>query len=163
MHFGHGAIPYLQYIMNNVDEIQKLLVSIQITIDTRAALTAQNRFWSAQAACVITGLLIAKRMKYVQYDVKGLIDWVVDYLKEYKEEDVNMYNHDAMQVVSDYFYAHVNDFLRIRDSSDGRAGPGRADVLDHLVVPEAMPRVALLGRLETDTNTLYLMPKPDRS
>jgi len=162
-HFGHGAIPYLQYIMNNVDEIQKLLVSIQITIDTRAALTAQNRFWSAQAACVITGLLIAKRMKYVQYDVKGLIDWVVDYLKEYKEEDVNMYNHDAMQVVSDYFYAHVNDFLRIRDSSDGRAGPGRADVLDHLVVPEAMPRVALLGRLETDTNTLYLMPKPFRA
>jgi hypothetical protein len=36
-------------------------------------------------------------------------------------------------------------------------------VLDHLVVPEAMPRVALLGRLETDSNTLYLMPKPFRS
>jgi len=164
LHFGHGAIPYLQYIMNNVDEIQKLLVSIQMNIDARAGLTAQNRFWSAQAACVITGLLIAKRLKYIQYDVKALIDWVVDYLRDYKDDDINMYNHDAMQVVSDYFYANVNDFLRIRNSSDGRAdSSSRADVLDHLVVPEAMPRVALLGRLETDSNTLYLMPKPFRS
>lgn len=164
MHFGHAAIPYLQYIMNNLDEIQKLLVSIQLTIDTRAGLTAENRFWSAQAACVITGLLIARRLGFLQYDIKGLIDWTVGYLLDYKADDVNMYNQDAMQVVSDYFYANVNDFLRIRNSSDGRADPsGKSDVLEHLVVPEAMPRVAMLGRLETDSNTLYLMPKPFRT
>jgi hypothetical protein len=162
--FGHGAIPYLQFVMNNVDEIQKLLVSIQLTIDTRAGLTAQNRFWSAQAACVITGLLIAKRLKFIQYDIKALIDWVVEYLRDYKDDDVNMYNHDAMQVVSDYFYANVNDFLRIRNADDGRSDrTGQRDILEHLVVPEAMPRVAMLGRLETDSNTLYLMPKPFRS
>jgi hypothetical protein len=150
--------------MNNKEEIQKLLVSIQQTIDTRAGLTAQNRFWSAQAACVITGLLIAKRLGFIQYDVRALIDWVVEYLRGYKDDDINMYNHDAMQVVSDYFYANVNDFLRIRDSSDGRAdSSGRPDVLEHLVVPEAMPRVALLGRLETDSNTLFLLPKPFRT
>jgi hypothetical protein len=164
LHFGHAAIPYLQYIMNNKEEIHKLLVSVQQSIDARVGLTAQNRFWSAQAACVITGLLVAKRLGFIQYDVRALIDWVVEYLRDYKDDDVNMYNQDAMQVVSDYFYANVNDFLRIRNSADGRAMSGeRADVLDHLVVPEAMPRVAMLGRLETDSNTLYLLPKPFRS
>jgi hypothetical protein len=161
--FGHAAIPYLQYIMNNLDEVQKLLVSIQLTIDTRAGLAAENRFWSAQAACDITGLLIAKRLKFIDFDVRALLDWVVDYLRNYKREDVSTHSQDATHVVSDYFYAHVNDFLRIRNSNDGRLDAnGRPDVLDHLVVPEAMPKNALLGRLETDTNTLFLMPKPFR-
>ncbi len=150
--------------MNNLDEVQKLLVSIQQTIDTRAGLTAENRFWSAQAACDITGLLIAKRLKFIDFDVRALLDWVVDYLRDYKREDTSTHNQDATQVVSDYFYANVNDFLRIRNSGEGRLdASGRPDVLDHLVVPEAMPRNAMLGRLETDTNTLFLMPKPFRS
>jgi uncharacterized protein (DUF927 family) len=163
-HFGHAAIPYLQYIMNNLDEVQKLLVSIQQTIDTRAGLTAENRFWSAQAACDITGLLIAKRLKFIDFDVRALLDWVVDYLRDYKREDTSAHSQDATQIVSDYFYANVNDFLRIRNSGEGRLdASGRPDVLDHLVVPEAMPRNAMLGRLETDTNTLFLMPKPFRA
>lgn len=157
--YGHAGVLYLQYLMNNMDSVRATLKKVQQAIDDKVQLTAQNRFWSAQAACVITGLLIAKKLDLINFNIKKLTEWVVWFLSTYKAEDMMSFKSDAQSVISEYYYDNVNDFLRIRGDGNGN---GKQDILDHLVVPDALPRGSLLGRFELDTNTLYLLPKPFR-
>lgn len=170
--YGHAGVMYLQYVMSNLQSVQDTLKKIQQAVDEQVGLTAQNRFWSAQAACVITGLLIAKKLQLVQFNIKALTAWVIEFLNNYKAEDMISFKADPQGVVSEYYFDNVNQFLRIRGKYPPELNfhknshkwkeqkPITKGVLDHLIVPDETPHGSLLGRFEIDTNTLYLLPKP---
>lgn len=157
--YGHAGPIFLQYVMNNVDDVKKLLSKVQAKIDGEVGLSSQNRFWSSQSALIITGLYVAKHLKLVNYDVKALMTWVIGFLKNYKlEEQQLVAPSSALETVAEYYFDNVNNFLRIRSGLDGDVGDTTG--LDHLITPDATPRIHLLGRHETDTNVLFLLPKP---
>lgn len=159
-HYGHAGPIFLQYVMRNLAQVRSLLASVQAKIDAEVGLTSQNRFWSGQAALVITGLYIAKHLKLIDFDMKSLVRWVVEFLKEYKLDESQMVSpSSALELIAEYYFDNVNNFLRIR-SGLSAGEDDESTGLDHLITPDANPRIHLLGRHETDTNTLYLMPKP---
>jgi len=47
--YGHAGEVYIQYIMNNLDAVIKLLEEVQEVVDRKARLTAENRYWSVLA------------------------------------------------------------------------------------------------------------------
>ena len=155
--YGHACVPYMQYIIANIDEVKDLMSRVQSKIDTAAGLTAENRFWSAGAAATLTGVLIAKKLGLINYDTNKLFKYIIRLLRENKNATTEM-NVSAADTLNDYIHEHWGSILKIKSTDDLRKAQGNG--LDGLVIPELDPKVRLVGRYETDTKHAFLIPKP---
>ena len=157
--YGHAGKVYIKYVLNNLDEVKKLLNQIQRRVDEKAGLTAENRFWSVLVACTMTGLVIAKHLDLIKYDTKKIFDWAIKCLKENKRQVEDM-SISVEETLNDYIHEHWSNVLWIKSTDDLRKQEG--DVAS-LVIPEALPRGKLVARYETDLKRAYLVPKPLKS
>jgi hypothetical protein len=161
-HYGHAGPIFIQHVMNHIDHYKGQLRIVQQTIDRRAELAPENRFWSAGAACAITGGMIAKKLGLIDYDMEALTKWVVRLLKENKKS-VSEMGASVEQVLNDYIMEHYGNVLWIKSTDDLRKLNETnilANGLDSLVVPDAVPKVKFVARYETDIKRMYLLPKP---
>jgi len=62
--------------------------------------------------------------------------------------------HDTL---NNYIHEHWGSILKIQSTDDLRKGQGNG--LDGLIIPELDPKVRLVGRYETDSKMVYLVPK----
>lgn len=157
-HYGHAGPIYVQYILRNKQAVGQLLGKTQRLIDTEASLASENRFWSVCIACAITGLMLAKKLGLVDYDLEALRKWAVQVAIDSKEIVRDM-DEDVNAVLADYLAENVNNVLRIKSTDDRRK---QENGLDNLVIPDSSPRGSLVARYETDLRKLYLMIKPLR-
>jgi len=155
--YGHAGPIYIKYIMNNLPQVKALLANVQRRIDTAAGLTAENRFWSAGAACTVTGVIIANKLGLIDYDTKKLMAYVVRLLKENKN-GVNDMSSSVTDTLNDYIHENWGSILKIKSTDDLRKQNDNG--LDSLVIPELDPKIRLVGRYETDIKRVYLIPKP---
>ena len=162
--YGWLMEEYIRYIINNREAVQNTLKKVQAKIDKAANLEAENRFWSAGCAAIITGLIYAKKVGHVNYDMEAVYKWTVKLLKERKAfvDDIGASVEDT---IVDYITEHYNSFLRIKSTADKRKDGGTEDdpLQDTLVVADRDARVAWGGRYETDTHRVYLLKKPLRN
>ena len=154
--YGQAAIPYVQYIMNNVDAVAKLCIDVRKRIDALAKLENINRFWSIHAAATISGLLIAKKVGLIDYDITKTQKFIVGVIEANKANTIDM-TTDVEQLVTEYLLEHWGKFLKIKSTDDLRKGNGNG--LDQLVIPEMMPSQDVFGRYETDLNKVFIVPK----
>jgi len=154
--YGHAGKVYIKHVMENLEEVQKLIRQVQEKVDARAGLTAENRYWSVLVACTLTGIMLAKRCGLVKYDVKKLFNWAVERLKENKRQVEDM-SISVEETLNDYIHEHWSNVLWIKSTEDLRKQEG--DVAN-LVIPEALPRGKLVARYETDLKRAFLVPKP---
>ena len=156
--YGHAGPLFVQYVMNNKEEVVELLHNVQIKIDTAAGLGPENRFWSAFVACSVTAGIIANRIGLLDFDMKVLTPFVVNQVLK-----PNMaYSADLTapidQVLNDYIHEKWQNILWIKSTQDLRGS--HSNGVDSLIVPESQPKGQLLARYETDTKKLYILPKP---
>ena len=154
-HYGHACLPYTQYIMANLEEVETLFRDTQKRIDAAAGLSQPHRFWSVQAASSITGLIIAKRIGLVNYDIPAIVSWIIDVLITAKGE-IEAMSGTVEDLLASYLSENYNNVLRIRSTDDARSN----DQLEHLIIPDATPRITLAVRYEYDVKKMYLLPKP---
>ncbi len=154
--YGHAGVVYIQYLLNNKEAVWQLVLNTQKRIDEEAGLTKENRFWSAQVAATIAGLVLAKKAKLIDWQVGPIVKWVISAM-ENAREDMRTMGSDVESILTDYWAENYNNFLRIKSTDDARKGPIG---LDHLIQPEASPRFALVARYEYDIKRLFLLPKP---
>lgn len=157
-HYGHACIPYMQYILANMEEVKELFLSTQARIDQAAGLSQPHRFWSVQAASTITGLLIAKKVGLINYKVADVVAWLIKVIQRAKQEIETM-GGTMEDMLTSYLAENYNNILRIKSTDDSRV---QADTLEHLVIPDATPRISLVARYEYDVKKMYLLPKPLR-
>ena len=81
-HYGLAGEVYTQYLVDNIDTIQRDLDALTRRIDKRCGITQMERFWSASVAAAIMGVTIAVRLGLVNFDVKSLLDWSVSRIVE---------------------------------------------------------------------------------
>jgi hypothetical protein len=155
-HYGHAGKIYIKHIMENLEEVQKLIRQVQEKVDAKAGLTAENRYWSVLVACTLTGVILAKRCGLVQYDTKKLFQWAIERLKENKRQVEDM-SISVEETLNDYIHEHWSNVLWIKSTDDLRKQEGD---ISNLVIPEALPRGKLVARYETDLKRAYLVPKP---
>ena len=158
--YGHAGPVFVQYVMANLDAVRKLAAEVQAKVDDKAQLTSENRFWSAHVAYTLAGLILAKRVGLVNYDIANVFKWAVQMLKM-NMNSVSDMTTTAQEVLNDYISEHWNNVLWIKSTDDLRKGEGNP--LDSLIVPEALPRGKLVARYETDIKRVYLIPKPFRA
>lgn len=154
--YGVAGVAYIQYLLNNKEAVWQLVLSTQKRIDEEAKLTKENRFWSAQVAATISGLVLAKRAKLIDWQIGPVVRWIIDTMYDAKD-DLRTMGSDVESILADYWAENYNNFLRIKSTDDARKG---FTGLDHLIQPEASPRFALVARYEYDIKRLFLLPKP---
>ena len=161
--YGHAGVIYIQYVMQNLETVKKLVFENQRLIDEAAGLTAENRFWSAGAATTITGAYIAQQLGLIDYDLEALFAWTVKLLKT-NLQSVSDMGMSVEQTLNDYIAENFNNILMLKSTDDLRKLVGEpSNGLDSLVVPDALPRGKLVARYETDIQKAYLLPKPLKS
>jgi hypothetical protein len=154
--FGHAGPVFVQYMLNNVEGCKDVLAYVRKKIDEAANLQADERFWSSMCACTIAGVIIARKAGLINYDVKLLTKFILGELAKSKEGNVD-FDVNAEQLLSDYMAENYNNILRIKSTDDARK---QSTGLDHLILPDATPRMSLVARYEYDIKKLYLLPKP---
>ena len=157
-HYGHACVPFMQYVLANMEECRTLFLQTQERIDVAAGLSQPHRFWSVQAASAITGLLIAKKIGLIKFKVSDIVTWLIKVIEKAKTEIENM-SGTLEDTLTSYLAENYNNILRIKSTDDARTG---TDALEHLIIPDASPRISLVARYEYDIKKMYLLPKPLR-
>jgi len=154
--YGHAGVKYVQYIMQDIEGVKKLLTSVQEKIDIKANLKAENRFWSTFVAATVTGLILAKQAGLVEYEPKKAFKWGIWLINQNKRH-VNDMSISVSEILNDYINEHYGNILWIKSTDDLR----KQDLdVDSIVIPEVVPRGKLVARYETDLKRAYLVPKP---
>jgi hypothetical protein len=157
--YGHAYIPYLQYIMNDVAGIKELYKTTQYRLDQKLGFTPADRFHSVLVTDGIVGLIVAKRAGLIDYNIQAVVDWLVDVIAKAKKE-VDSMDVNAETTLSNYIAENWNSVLRIQSTQDSRTL--KKEDGDHLVIPDATPRMQFIARYEYDVKMLYLYLNPLR-
>lgn len=158
-HYGHAAQPFIQYIIQNKDEVRKVIETVQRQIDTKAGLEQKDRFWSITVAVTITACMLANKLGLLKYDPRRLRDWGIDLVlhnkRMVKESTLSIQAH-----VTNYVSDNYGNILWIKSTDDRRTDVSSGPGVDSLIAPDQQPRVKFVARYETDTHKLFLLPKP---
>mgnify|MGYP003629513942 FL=1 len=155
--WGQAGSIYIQYVINNIEQVRKTLKTMQVRLDKKAGLKAENRFWSAGVACTLTGLLIAKHLGLIDYDLKKVEKWALKQL-EINKNTVSDMTVSVQQIINDFITDHYNSMLWIKSTQ--RFSKEQDNGMDMLVIPDAIPRSQkLVARYEPDTKLIFIIPK----
>lgn len=161
-HYGHAIEVFIQHVIRNRDTVKALIVSVQSKLDKELGLIASNRFWSTQGTVSIVALILARDAGLLTYDVKGFYKFVVALIRGNRDGEITA-RMSVDTMLNEYISDHYGSILWIKSTEDLRKGGENGNGLDALAVPEMQPRVRFIGRYETDTKRLYLMPKQLRA
>lgn len=150
--YGHVAVPYLQYVMRNIDGWKTTYENIQRDLDNEVGLSSVERFYSVMAVNGLLGLYIANKAGFTNFNLKRLKAWIVQMLTNAlaEAEDVAM---NPEEIISSFWAEHYSNILRIKSSTDLRK---KDSEVEHLINPDATPRGELNLRYEFDVKKLYI-------
>ncbi len=155
--YGHACVPFIQQLLKNMPAAKGLLHKVSDALVKAADLSVQNRIWIAQCATVLAGMMIAKKIGLISFDMDRLFTWVVERLKENKEI-IKQTDMRVDDIVTNYIAENIRGVLRIRSGSDARF-KDNANV-DVLTAPDSTPMYKWVARHEFDTNKLILLVTP---
>ena len=151
--YGHAGVVFVKAILQDVDSVKELLNKVKTKVDRDFRLTPENRFWSAHITCTLTGAIIAKRLGLIQFDLDKLTDFCGELINRNRAESEDEVS-SIDDILNDYMNENVSNILEINSGADARLGE------EANIIPQRMPRGELVARLEPDTSTLFLIPKP---
>jgi len=157
--FGHAGEVHMQYILNNMQHAEELVLEYRKNIIKLAQLTDQNRIWSAGVACCLAGTQLAVESGLVPtWEVENLTNWIVRRLSTLKvtEQELNL---DVGELINSYYAHYQGAIMRIKSTADSRR-KDNTGLEDMLVIPEKTPHYSVVGRYETDIGRLYLLIQP---
>jgi hypothetical protein len=158
VHYGVAGVPFIQWVMNNLDETRAIIKKVQQRVDEKAELTSENRFWSDTITATIAGLLIAKKIGLHDFDVQKIFTWATTDLIAQNKRGLSEMEHSVTDVLNDFFAENISYILQIKSTQDLRGSNDNG--LDQHVIPEQVARGRLVARYETDTKLFFVKPKP---
>jgi hypothetical protein len=84
--YGTAGEVFAQWLVDNSDDIEKLVSKNAAMIERRAQCSDQERHWLAGAAAAFTGAQIASKLQLIKFDVKRLLDWIVNMIVESRNQ-----------------------------------------------------------------------------
>lgn len=146
--YGHAGDVYAKYLVDNFEEVKKTMLNLQEKLDKEINATRRERFWSAVIACNITGGLIAKTLKLMDWDMRAIYQWATTVMLPSLREDVTAPVSDSSGVIGDFINRHMQNILVVNDEVDTRTNMHHAPTLE--------PRGELIIRYEPDTKRMYI-------
>lgn len=145
--YGHAGTIFIQWVINNLEEVKNTLKAVQVKIDRELKFTQKERFWSAKLAANITGGMIACRLKIINWDMKRIYEWATAMILETRQ-DVEAPNVSTTAVLGDYLNRNIHSVLIVKGNLDQRS--------NIQAVPELEPKGPLYVRFEPDTKRMFV-------
>ena len=153
--YGHAGVPYIQYILQNMDECREIVLETQRRVDRKAGLTNKNRFWSSGISCALAGLVIAKRAGLHDFDIKPVYEWATTELLAHNKANIRQMELTAEDMIGEFFSENYNSILVIKSSVDARTSAG--DGFDQYIIPDQVAKSnSLVARYEPDTKMFFV-------
>lgn len=152
-HYGHAGPIFIQAVLKDVESTKAIMAKVRKRVEDKFQLTAENRFWSAHITCTLTGAIIARKLGLIKFSIDNLFDFCHELVLRNKAASTSD-TSDLDDILNDYMNENMSNILEIDGTIDKRLG-AEANVL-----PNKIPRGALIARLEPDTGMLYLVPNP---
>lgn len=147
--YGSVGRLYMQYVVSNRESVTKLLEKTREMLVSRSSSTQAERYWVAALTTNITGLLIAKKLGLIGFDVANLVNWALKQLK-FQQQLLRDVAASAVEHIGNMLNDLSPSFLVTNIDGDGRSEVNRAVVIHQ-------PRgTELKGRVVNSTNTLYM-------
>lgn len=146
-HYGHAGEIFIQWVINNLEEVKNTLKVVQTKIDRELKLTQRERFWSAEVAANITGGMIARRLKIIDWDMGRIYQWATSLILETRK-DTEPPHTSMTAILGDYLNRHIQNILVVNGIADKRTNLEALPILE--------PRGPLLVRFEPDTKRLFV-------
>jgi hypothetical protein len=146
-HYGVAGEMYIQYVIREMSPVIKLLDDMQLSVDTNAGLTQQQRYWSNIAVTSLTGGLVSRSagvMDYTDNDFERIYKWTISMLSAKRKASIKTTSEPSLMLGA-FLSEHVNDMLVIKGISKGSQE-----------APIREPRGKLYVRYEPDSKLLYI-------
>jgi hypothetical protein len=157
--YGHACIPYLQYLMNDIEGIKNLYKSTQHKLDAMFGFDPADRFYSVLATDGIMGLMTAKKAGLIDWDIKPVVAWLRTVVTKAKDK-VKAMDENAETTFTMFLSENWNNKLSIKSTDDSRSL--KSEEADHLIIPDATPRISFIIRYEYDIKMFYIYTAPLR-
>jgi len=158
VNYGWLGTEFVQWVMNNKEEVRKVVDGVRTALDEAAGLTSKHRFWSAGVAVTLAAaIILKKKLGIVEYDTKRLFEWSVKQLILAKAR-LGDAKSSTNELLGRYLAEKWNNILWINDTEDS---DGELSNISSLVPPaEKDPKSFIVARYETTSEKLYLLPTP---
>ena len=146
--YGVAIVPFIQYVINNLDEVKGQLAEVQKAIDIKCNFTSRERNWSAMIAANLTAGIILSNQSIVKLANRRLTDVLVPAIIQMKAEIKPPKDNDAT-ILGSYIFKHHASILVVDSNVDKRTGKEHGPDLE----PHAKGKPII--RYEPDTKRMY--------
>lgn len=113
----------------------------------QTGLENEHRFWVRTIASTIAAGFIVQKMGILDFSPQRITHWVMDHVKERKNNGTITGHRDSVSMLSEYMHEHMNDVLVVAKEWKAK---------DRNVHPLIMPKRKLVMRYETENGRLYI-------
>ena len=145
--------------MNDIEGIKNLYKSTQHKLDAMFGFDPADRFYSVLATDGIMGLMTAKKAGLIDWDIKPVVAWLRTVVTKAKDK-VKAMDENAETTFTMFLSENWNNKLSIKSTDDSRSL--KSEEADHLIIPDATPRISFIIRYEYDIKTFYVYTAPLR-
>jgi hypothetical protein len=150
--YGHMGQVYIQYLVENRQKVVDFMLQVQKRIDKRINATVADRFHSIGVASTLTGLMIAKKLGLIKFDLEALADWIVAKVRKLHNQ-IQENLPPPTDIIGNMLSELNTGFIVTNIEGDARNNTKVAIVTNH-------PKGALVtGRLIQDEGILYVQQK----
>ena len=150
--YGWAGDVYMQYVIQNLPDIIKLLDKMQKSIDKAAGLTQRERHWSGLTVTPLVGGLVARSagvLEFTDADFKRIYGYAVAQLIAKRISQTRLTQSAPELILGSFLSEHINDVLVINSGTSRKTG-AMAEA------PIREPRGKLYIRYEPDTKMIYV-------
>ena len=148
--YGHAGIPYIQYLVRNLEEAKNTVLAVQNKMDAELKLSQKERFWSAVISANIAGGMVACRAGVMDWDMRRIYQWACNMMQDLRH-DVKPPATTGVSIIGSYLNTYINNTLVCDDGVDKRSNMN--------ALPRMEPKGELLIRMEPDTNKVFVTTK----
>ena len=141
--YGVAGQLYTQYLVDNPEEVQKVMASVHTELKNKLSFQDDERYWHAGCTSLVAGAVLADKAGVVRYPIERIINVLrnmVDKARELIDSNVRT----AEDVLNSYVREFYGKFVVVKALEGGLAASiGEAGLIDQTIT-----RSEIFGRVE---------------
>jgi len=131
--YGHIGQKYAAWLGANHKRVLEWVTTMRDKIDDDLQTNQSERFWSAIAACLIVGARLANALKFTQFDLPGLENFIREKIKENRvhlmtdAEDFTSKGNVELQL-GEFLHAMAMNTIKTNTIASGAGRPNKGSI-----------------------------------
>ena len=141
--YGVAGQLYTQYLVDNPEEVQKVMASVHTELKNKLSFQDDERYWHAGCTSLVAGAVLADKAGVVRYPIERIINVLrnmVDKARELIDSNVRT----AEDVLNSYVREFYGKFVVVKALEGGLA----ASIGETGLIDQTITRSEIFGRVE---------------